>query len=167
VSGAPAPTVYEQLAGAVRAARPVALVTVVEGPQLGAKLLVLGDTGEVAGTLGGPPELDHRAVWEARGLLARGGTRLVEDCEANTVFVEAFVAPPQMVIFGAIDFTAALVKVAKVLGFRVTVCDARPVFATAQRFPEADENCSSRSPTASRSTGMRSNEKLLTKNHAR
>lgn len=139
MSGAPAPTVYEQLAGAVRAARPVALVTVVEGPQLGAKLLVLGDTGEVVGTLGGQPELDHRAVWEARGLLARGGTRLVEGCEANTVFVEAFVAPPQMVIFGAIDFTAALVKVAKVLGFRVTVCDARAVFATAQRFPEADE----------------------------
>jgi xanthine dehydrogenase accessory factor len=44
-----------------------------------------------------------------------------------------------MVIFGAVDFTAALVKVAKILGYRVTVCDARPVFATASRFPGANE----------------------------
>jgi len=44
-----------------------------------------------------------------------------------------------MLIFGAVDFTAALVKVAKVLGYRVTVCDARAVFATHQRFPQADD----------------------------
>jgi xanthine dehydrogenase accessory factor len=44
-----------------------------------------------------------------------------------------------MIIFGAVDFTAALARVAKVLGYRVTVCDARPVFATAARFPAADE----------------------------
>src|SRR4029079_19296274 len=56
-----------------------------------------------------------------------------------SVFVESFAAPPKMVIFGAVNFTAALVKVAKVLGYRVTVCDARPVFATHQRFPQADE----------------------------
>ena len=44
-----------------------------------------------------------------------------------------------MVIFGAVDFTASLVRVAKVLGYRVTVCDAREVFATRKRFPQADE----------------------------
>jgi xanthine dehydrogenase accessory factor len=55
------------------------------------------------------------------------------------VFVEAFGPPPQMVIFGAVDFTAALARVAKVLGYRVTVCDARPVFATPARFPMADD----------------------------
>jgi xanthine dehydrogenase accessory factor len=44
-----------------------------------------------------------------------------------------------MIVFGAVDFTAALVRVAKVLGYHVTVCDARPVFATIARFPEADE----------------------------
>ena len=157
MSRAPDPTLYQQLATAVRAARPVALVTVVEGPQLGAKVLVLGDvpsatrrdaaeptdvSGEaddVVGSLGGSPELDRRAAWEGRGALARGGTRLVHECAENTLFVEAFVAPPQLVVFGAIDFTAALVKVAKVLGYRVTVCDARPVFATRLRFPDADE----------------------------
>ena len=56
-----------------------------------------------------------------------------------TVFIEVFAPPRRMLIFGAVDFTAALVRVAKVLGYHVTVCDARPVFATAARFPEADE----------------------------
>ena len=55
------------------------------------------------------------------------------------VFVESWAPPPQMWIFGAVDFTAALAKVAKVLGYRVTVCDAREIFATRRRFPMADE----------------------------
>src|SRR5437870_2533545 len=56
-----------------------------------------------------------------------------------SVFIESFAPPPRMIIFGAVDFTAALATVAKVLGYRVTVCDARPVFATQTRFPAADE----------------------------
>jgi xanthine dehydrogenase accessory factor len=145
---APHPTLYQQLAAAIRAARPVALVTVVDGPQIGGKLLVFGDgDGDevegaedgVMGSLGGSSELDRRGEWEARGALAKGGTRVVEDCLENTLFVEAFVPPPQLVVFGAIDFSAALVRVAKVMGYRVTVCDARPVFATRLRFPTADE----------------------------
>jgi xanthine dehydrogenase accessory factor len=56
-----------------------------------------------------------------------------------SVFVESFAPPPQMLIFGAVDFTAALGRVAKILGYRVTVCDAREVFATPKRFPMADE----------------------------
>ena len=56
-----------------------------------------------------------------------------------SVFIESFAPPPRMIIFGAVDFTAALAKVAKILGYRVTVCDARPVFATRARFPMADE----------------------------
>src|SRR6185295_1366538 len=59
--------------------------------------------------------------------------------EAVSVFIESFVVPPRMIIFGAVDFTAALASVAKLLGFTVTVCDARAVFATVQRFPMADE----------------------------
>ena len=50
-----------------------------------------------------------------------------------------FARPPHMVIFGAVDFTAALARLGKVVGYRVTVCDVRPVFATAARFPMADE----------------------------
>jgi xanthine dehydrogenase accessory factor len=56
-----------------------------------------------------------------------------------SVFIESFALPPRMIIFGAVDFTAALARVAKVLGYRVVVCDARAVFATQQRFPMADE----------------------------
>ena len=56
-----------------------------------------------------------------------------------SVFVESWAPPPQMLIFGAVDFTAALAKVAKVLGYRVIVCDAREIFATKRRFPMADE----------------------------
>jgi xanthine dehydrogenase accessory factor len=59
--------------------------------------------------------------------------------EGVAVFVESFAPPPRMIIFGAIDFTAALARVGKVLGYQVTVCDARPVFATPARFPMADE----------------------------
>ena len=51
----------------------------------------------------------------------------------------SFAPPPRMLVFGAIDFAAAVARVGKFLGYRVTVCDARPVFATAKRFPEADE----------------------------
>ena len=61
-----------------------------------------------------------------------------------SVFIESFAPPPRMLIFGAVDFTAALVRVAKVLGYRVTVCDAREVFATRR---------ASRRPTRSWSTG--------------
>jgi xanthine dehydrogenase accessory factor len=56
-----------------------------------------------------------------------------------SAFVESWAPPPQMWIFGAVDFTAALAKVAKVLGYRVTVCDAREIFATRRRFPMADD----------------------------
>lgn len=55
------------------------------------------------------------------------------------MFVESSVPPPRMIVFGAVDFAAALVRTGKFLGYRVTVCDARPVFATRERFPEADE----------------------------
>ena len=55
------------------------------------------------------------------------------------VFFEVFAPAARLIVFGAVDFTRALVEVGKVLGFAVTVCDARPVFATKARFPRADE----------------------------
>ena len=59
--------------------------------------------------------------------------------EGLDVFVESFAPPPRMIVFGAIDFAAAVARIGSFLGFRVTVCDARPVFATASRFPGAHE----------------------------
>ena len=94
----------------------------------------------------GNAELDRVVVRDAIGELAAGTTGVRNygpNGEARQdevkVFIESFAPPPQMLIFGAVDFTAALSRVAKVLGYRVTVCDARPVFATTQRFPYADE----------------------------
>jgi xanthine dehydrogenase accessory factor len=146
VSGArgDSPSIYGALRDALRADRPVALATVIEGPHLGAKLLVRADE-PVMGTLGNE-HLDAVVSRDALGALesaTSGHRHYGPHGEARertvTVFVEAFVAAPRMIIFGAVDFTAALADVAKLLGYRVTVCDARPVFATPQRFPMADE----------------------------
>ncbi|MFF7230974.1 XdhC family protein [Streptomyces sioyaensis] len=124
-----------------------ALARVARGPAglLGRPLLVHPD-GTYEGGLGGPPELDRAAAEQARALLDAGRTGscdLAEDgsrCEpAVTLFVESSAPPPRMIIFGAVDFAAALVRAGKFLGYHVTVCDARPVFATRARFPEADE----------------------------
>ncbi len=139
-------TLYEVLRDEIRAGRPVALATVVAGPpeRLGAKLLVRAGHDPL-GTLGAP-DLDRVAARDSVGELeaGRSGTRHYGlNGEARqedlSVFIESFAPPPRMVIFGAVDFTAALLRVAKLLGYQVTVCDARPVFATRQRFPLADE----------------------------
>ncbi len=137
------PTLFDAWRAEVDADRPVALATVVEGPNTGAKLLVrLHDR---LGTLG-DPDLDRVVERDARGELVVGrcGVRHYgEHGEARenavSVFIESFAPPPRMLIFGAVDFTAALARVAKLLGYRVTVCDAREVFATPRRFPMADE----------------------------
>lgn len=126
---------------------PVALTRVARGPGalLGRALLVRGD-GSYKGSLDGRPALDRRAAAEARALLDAGRTGTVEIAEDGTscpggltLFVESSVPPPRMIVFGAVDFATALVRAGKFLGHHVTVCDARPVFATRARFPEADE----------------------------
>ena len=123
---------------------PVALATVVGGPApLGAALLV--GEHDVHGSLG-TEGLDVAVTDDARGMLAAGqtgnrhygprGQRRIDDV---TVFVQSFTPPPRMLVFGATDFAAAVSRIGVFLGYRVTVCDARPVFATARRFPEAHE----------------------------
>ena len=143
-------TLFDRYASALRAATPVALATVIDGPNVGAKLLVAPDRTPI-GSLG-HPELDRVVTRDALAELeaARSGVRNygpegqttpedLVDQPTVRVFVESHAPPPQMWIFGAVDFTAALARVAKVLGYRVTVCDAREVFATTRRFPMADE----------------------------
>lgn len=139
---------YAPLKADISAERAVALATVIEGPNAGRKLLVRTDEASGPLTIGtlGDEGLDRVIERDARGELAAGQSGLRhygEHGEARenvvSVFIESFAPPPQMLIFGAVDFTAALAKVAKVLGYRVTVCDAREVFATRQRFPMADD----------------------------
>lgn len=143
----PARRVYADAVAAAASGEATAVVRVVDGPSelLGAALRLRTD-GSAHGTLGGPAALDITAAAEARALLDAGRTATVtvgEDgrlCGAPvTLLVESSVPPPRMLVFGAIDFAAALVRAGKFLGYRVTVCDARPVFATTRRFPEADE----------------------------
>ena len=132
------------IAASIRAEEPVAVATIVAGPHhVGRHLVVRKAHSE--GSLG-TSRLDDTVREDAIGMLESGttgflhygpeGERLGEGLD---VFVQSFAPKPQMFVFGAIDFSAALVRVGKLLGFRVTVVDARPVFATAKRFPEADE----------------------------
>jgi xanthine dehydrogenase accessory factor len=135
-----------EVAEAVQTGTPVATATIIDGPgEIGARRIIWeGEKSE--GTLGAGDRLDQAVDDDARGMLAQGLTgvrRYGPDGERRRdelgVFVQSFAPPPRMLVFGAIDFAAAVAKAGKFLGYRVTVCDARPVFATASRFPEADE----------------------------
>ena len=128
----------DQVIAAVRAGRPVATASVPDG-----ELVIWPD--RVAGTLG-DPGLDHAAEQQAAGMLAAGTTGVVhlgqhgeQRLDETEVFVQTYLAPPRMIVFGAIDFAGAVARIGHFLGYHVTVCDARPVFATRKRFPDADD----------------------------
>jgi xanthine dehydrogenase accessory factor len=146
---------------AIRSGEPVAVATVIEGPgRVGARRVIWAEeaagrpapAGEpqphhgASGSLGAGDRLDQAVDDDARGMLAQGltgvrrygahGERRGDDL---SVFVHSFAPPPRMLVFGAIDFAAAVARAGKFLGYQVTVCDARPIFATPARFPEADE----------------------------
>ncbi|MGW0571516.1 XdhC family protein [Streptomyces tauricus] len=145
---APVREVFRSALSAVTSGEPRALARVVRGPAdlLGRALLVHPD-GSYEGSYGnGSAELDRTAAAEARAMLDGGRTGTLDlsedgsNCPGGlTLLVESNVPPPRMIVFGAIDFAAALVRAGKFLGYHVTVCDARPVFATRARFPEADD----------------------------
>jgi xanthine dehydrogenase accessory factor len=157
-----------EVAAAVRSDEPVAVATVIDGPgRVGARRVIWGASAgqgqqdgpadgpedqngpggrRSSGTLGSGERLDQAVDDDARGMLAQGLTgvrRYGPDGERRrdelSVFVQSFAPPPRMLVFGAIDFAAAVARAGKFLGYRVTVCDARPVFATRRRFPDADE----------------------------
>ena len=130
----------------IREGNPVAIATVIEHPDadwVGRRIVLRPETAE--GTAGSD-RADHAIIDDARGLLAVGrnatltygpdGQRLEDGMR---VFVSTFAPRPRMIVFGAIDFAAALAQQASFLGYHVTVCDARPVFATPARFPSADD----------------------------
>ncbi|MDQ1685145.1 MAG: xanthine dehydrogenase accessory factor [Frankiaceae bacterium] len=136
--------VLQAVAASTESEEPVALATVIDGEgQIAATMAVWAD--RVEGTLGATG-LDAAVTDDARGLLAQGQTGVrhygpngQRRQDEVAVFVESFAPPPRLLVFGAIDFAAAVARIGKYLGYRVTVCDARPVFATERRFPDADE----------------------------
>jgi len=134
------------IADAVRDGVPVAVATVIEGPGIVGARRVIWEGERATGTLGAGDRLDQAVDDDARGMLAQGLTavrRYGPEGERRrdelAIFVQSFAPAPRMLVFGAIDFAAAVAKTGKFLGYRVTVCDARPIFATASRFPDADE----------------------------
>jgi xanthine dehydrogenase accessory factor len=137
----------EEVAADLEAGRPVALATVIEHPDpsvMGRRVIVRPDAS-VSQSLGSA-RMDDAVRDDALGLLAGGTSATLtygpdgeRRGEGMRVFVWAFAPKPRMLVFGAIDFAAAVARVGSFLGYHVTVCDARPVFATNTRFPEADE----------------------------
>jgi xanthine dehydrogenase accessory factor len=145
------------LAEALAADRPVVLATVVDTPDrpdaagaplagssLAGSSLVVTPT-DVHGSLAST-ELGRVLTLEGRSALGTGGVglrHLGTDGErlgdAVTILIESFVDRPRLVVFGAVDYAAAVATIGRFLGFRVTVCDARAAFATRDRFPDADE----------------------------
>ncbi|MER5792840.1 XdhC/CoxI family protein [Streptomyces sp. NPDC001980] len=159
---APDRELYEAALSAAARGEPTALARVIRGPAglLGTPVHAPAhERGTVTSAApprgGGKPQRTRsasttlpvdRITSEALATLAAGGTRTLDISEDGShcpgglaLFVETRVPPPRMIVFGAIDFAAALVRAGKLLGHHVTVCDARPVFATRARFPEADE----------------------------
>ncbi|MEV3971328.1 XdhC/CoxI family protein [Streptomyces sp. NPDC050698] len=136
-------TALEQLS----AGEPISVAQVIDGPQrlLGLTLSVFGGGSAYDGTLGSQ-RTDRTVATQVRALLRAGRSARVGvggdagTCpEKLTLLVHTQAPPPRMLIFGAVDFAAALSQAGRFLGYRVTVCDARPVFATPERFPYADE----------------------------
>ena len=125
---------------------PLAIATVVSAPddrQLGCHSRV--ETNVVTGTLD-EPGLQDAVVEDARGLLAHGSSRTCtfgpggeRRREDVSVFIHVLSSRPRMLVYGATDFAAGVADIGRFLGFHVTVCDARAVFATPGRFPRADE----------------------------
>src|SRR5262249_23625394 len=138
----------DAVADDVGAHRPVAVATVIAHPdpqRVGRRLIVRPDAaGPVLGSLGSS-RADGAVTDDARGLLAVGRSEVLKygpdgerRGEGMEVFVSSYAPRPRMLVFGAIDFAAALARQGSFLGYRFTVCDARPVFATRTRFPTAD-----------------------------
>ncbi|MFF7896110.1 XdhC family protein [Streptomyces sp. NPDC007907] len=140
------PVVASTLAAAARG-EAAAVARIVSGPrELTGRALLVRPDGSREGGFGAHPELDRTVAAEAGAFLDAGRTGTLEIGEQGsrcgaplTVLVESSVPAPRMIVFGAIDFASALVRMGKFLGYHVTVCDARPVFATRTRFPDADE----------------------------
>ncbi len=134
----------------IESGQPVAVATVVahgDADRVGRRMVIrpTDHLEPVQGSIGSS-RADDAVAADARGLLAAGRNETLHygpdgqrRGEGMAVFVSSYAPKPRMLVFGAIDFAAAVARVGSFLGYHVTVCDARPVFATASRFPEADE----------------------------
>jgi xanthine dehydrogenase accessory factor len=137
--------IYSQLSEMVRIGRAVSLAILIrvqpEGGSLltGAKMLVAGD-GPTVGTI--HPDVDASIITDAAGMMReeRSGIVTYERAAVTLdVFIESFPPPQKLVIVGAVHVAVPLSRLAKMLGYHVTVVDPREIFATRARFPDADD----------------------------
>ena len=152
--------IFESMVSAIDAKSPFALCTAVSGPNMGATI-VFSDSDQFPIASLGDRTLDRLVSEDATELLAKGLTQLrhygnqpnnsdrektdsTKDLSTSPlssetrVFIQSFAPPPRLILIGAIDFSRALCQVGKLLGYHVTICDARSRFATVARFPDAD-----------------------------
>lgn len=133
-------TPYDLIPGLIERETSAAVATVIRPERLLGSQCLWRD-GELVGTLGSA-DLDNTVRRRAPELVSQGVSRCVvpqQDGEEAEVFVDVYPSPPTLLIFGGVHIAIALTRFAKALGFRVKVIDPRGVFATAERFAEADE----------------------------
>jgi len=130
--------------------RPAGIAVLLDGERAGSILLLeedqQGEAGAHEGSLESGELLDHNVVGDLRGLLSSGrseilrygrdGSRLGS---SRRVFMHTRASAPQMLLVGAVDFSAALAPMARAVGYRVTICDPRPAFANSPRFSRSAE----------------------------
>lgn len=132
---------FDKALDAIKSHRPAVVATLTAGPAAG-QLLTMDEAGLVVSSAG--PEAGDILSPRMRAMLDRSATETVRAGQlprpltSTEVFLRAFAPPPRMIVFGAIDFAAAVADIGRFLGYHVTLCDARPVFATPARFPNVD-----------------------------
>lgn len=132
--------IYQKLKQALADEELVSLATVVAGPGVGEKLLVWSN-GRHEGNLESPALKDQLLAHTAQLLSEQRSERATFEIEGETVdcFIEVYPPPPKLIMIGAVHVAIPLTTLAKELGFRTIVVDARGVFATPERFPHVDE----------------------------
>lgn len=126
--------VFEAIQEILDAERFGSVVTFVEGPAMGTKV-ILDDAGTpVSGVM--PKEVAVEVTEDALVLMNHEQNRSMGYGE-HTVFFETLAPPPDLLVFGAVHVAQALATFGTYMGYRVTVVDSRPAFATTERFPEA------------------------------
>ncbi len=132
---------FDKILAAVRGDRPFVVATVTSGTAVGRRV-TLDESGVVASAA--RLESDDSLVSGMDAMPTQSATDVIHGGQATgplpspSMFLQSFAPLPRMIVFGAIDFAAAVADIGKFLGYHVTVCDARPVFATEARFPDVD-----------------------------
>lgn len=132
---------FDKILGAISDSRPIVLATVTTGSATGQHLTL--DEAELMASMAGL-EAGDNLLSRMASMLNQSASEMLHvgqvagPLTSASVFLQSFAPPPRMMVFGAIDFAAAVADIGKFLGYHVTVCDARSTFTTPARFPSVD-----------------------------